>query len=156
MTGQPLTLEQIKQHSLELRRLHTQCTGRQKIAIVAERLREPECLSNKVVLVYSAIEALGRFILIKRAINPETSATYKKFQKCTLMEIINKVRSIYPLYFSTEEVGMLISDTSTFSEVRNYLTHEFAFISGHMATELLDCAQQLLNIFTRIITEEKL
>ena len=156
MDDQDNSLKQIIQRSKELRRLHTQCTGKQKLGTVTERLGELGSLSNKVVIWYSAVEALGRFILIKTSEKPKTSATYKRYEKLGLNKLLSEVSTKFPAYFSSEEVNNVINGISAFSEVRNYLTHEFAFISGGMAVMLLNNAEKMLNVLKQIIIGEKI
>lgn len=139
-------IQEYEDHLKKLRQLYIDGTLSQRIAIVRQRVMNPNCGPNQLCNTLGALEAIARAILLDLKINEGQTKVeaYKKIKLSNATKLIEGIcaaKGISP----TDVFGQDWELIQYAEKYRNLLTHEGTFLREGYSSQLIEACNRAIN-----------
>lgn len=113
--------------------------------VVKDRLNNPNCGPNKLILEVSATEGTARTILIKLLMDNglDPKKTFKKVDKLKVRDVFGQIYKLKGLKIDNLLKTKVWKTFNWAIKYRNFLIHHCAFVGGKTSTELIKATIQI-------------
>lgn len=138
-------MENFKKKLEQLKFMYSGIIPNQNLKVINDRIDNPNCGPNKLILEVSATEALARIILIKlfiaQGLTPKSA--FKKTDTFKIKEVIQKIYELkqkqLPSLFKSDDWKKFVWAI----KFRNFLVHHATYVGGQTSTALIEATQSI-------------